>query len=237
MKLWKREPKYPKVLVGTYTYRGKSYCDERFIENLLALDWPNKHTLIVDNTRDMCRYVRRLEEITGRHGAGQSVEVRHVKVGEYGKRMQPHATIAISANVLRGEVLSGGFDYLLLVESDVLPPKDAINRLIEVGREHSLDVVGGLYHAVFHETEWFDPDRDKVIPNRHILSGCTLYSRKSLEMIPFRYVKTDPVAFPDAYFSMDASDAGLAMANYTGVRCRHEFGEMNKNGSRWVIAP
>lgn len=117
----------PKVLVGVVTYEGKDYIWNKFSSNLKNLSYPNHDILFVDNTKNK-RYTKKINK--------EGFECIHVKRGETSRESQ-----ADSLNVIRKRFIDGGYDYLMLIESDLIPPKDIIERLMS----HNKLVVGCIY--------------------------------------------------------------------------------------------
>ena len=118
----------PKVLVFTVTYDGKDYCLDKFLEGLKSLNYPNYKHIFIDNSEDDS-YSKKLSSM--------GYDVVHVDRAE-----NTRAGIAKSQNVARRMAIDGDYDYMMSLESDILPPKDCIQRLVS----HGKDVVTGLYH-------------------------------------------------------------------------------------------
>lgn len=121
----------PKVLVGITTYKGKDYMMENCYKAVRAFNYPSDcySVLIVDNTADGGRYARQLK----RRGMRQVV---HIDRGENSR-----VALARSQNYIRQHAIDGGYDYVLFVESDLLPDPDALLRLML----HAKPVVGSWY--------------------------------------------------------------------------------------------
>ena len=118
----------PRVLVGTVTYEGKDYVWDKFYSNIKTLEYPNYDFVIVDNTESKSYYSK-----LKRRG----VNAFHVKRGANSR-----IAFAKSMNKLRELFLQGDYDYLMIIESDLIPPKDIIQRLLS----HQKDVVGCMYN-------------------------------------------------------------------------------------------
>ena len=139
----------------------------------------------------------------------------------------------------RALALSGGYDAMLAIESDMAIPPDALEKLLEV----DADVAYGLYCWRHGKPRWNAyieplggtqegstmqsiinwPDRareawGKVVPVWGVGLGCTLIHRHVLEALEFR--GTWPASC-DWYFALDAVEKGFRQASHLGVVCGH----------------
>jgi GT2 family glycosyltransferase len=119
---------YPKVLIAVPTYEGKDYIFKEFYQNLLRLSYPNADFIIIDNSPTM-RYLLKLR----RKGYKN---IYHVPRGDNSRQ-----ALCNAQNYARTKMLDEGYDYLLFIESDLLPPPDTIERLMA----HNKPVVGVFY--------------------------------------------------------------------------------------------
>lgn len=142
---------YPKVLVAIPTYEGKDYV---FAENFAAVkgfDYPNYDYVYIDNSKGTS-YLKKLRQ----RGA------RAVRVPRGNNSRQ---ALCNAQNYARGKVFSEGYDYLLFVESDLIPRPDTIKRLLK----HDKDVVGSLYYL--------ESETNDLIPKHKVhgfLEACSL---------------------------------------------------------------
>lgn len=149
--------------------------------------------------------------------------------------------ITAQYNEARRLMLAGGYDALLTVECDMLPPPNAIRRLRNTGA----DIAYGLYVLRRPPWEWNAysvmegmaawplsrvPDRARiewgeVVDVDGIGLGCTLIQRKVLEAIRFRadgLLHADGErSYCDWYLSQDARAAAFSQRCDTGVICGH----------------
>lgn len=134
-------------------------------------------------------------------------------------------------------LLEGGYDALLTVESDMILPDDALERLLEV----KADVVYGLYCSRRAPYPWLIFGDDERSGLRRIREpeaakawgytltscgaglGCTLIRRRALEMLDFRMAGDSPPC--DWHFSIDAMRAGMQQAHDLRVICGHILGD------------
>lgn len=236
----KRNEKLPRVLVGTPIYEDKEYCRARFVANVRSFTYPNMSYMIVDNSKDD-RYAKFLTKLyTKGH-------VAHVPRGENSR-----SALANSSNYLREKVLRGGYDYLLMLESDVFPPTDVIERLMA----HGKSVAGACYIIGdgVHETpclfrvrktemhgiggtellppsEWENYRNKGLKPIHGMGVGCVLIHKSILERFPFWYSSADDARMasvkhrrhPDVYFYLDLHNNGIQAYVDTDIWCQHQY--------------
>lgn len=122
---------YPRVLVGITTYKDKDYMVDRCYQAVRGLDYPSDKydVLIVDNTNDNGRYASKLKKRGMRR-------VEWTPRGENSRQ-----ALTNSQNLIRRRLLAGDYEYLLFVESDLLPDKQLLKRLLGYNKL----VVGSTY--------------------------------------------------------------------------------------------
>lgn len=118
----------PKILVGIVTYEGKDYIFPQCYNAVRSFDYDNYDVLIVDNSKS-----KKYSTILKRRGYRTVV---HVERGANSRE-----ALADSQNYIRAYAIEKGYDYVLLVESDLVPDRQAINRLLA----HQKRVVGSFY--------------------------------------------------------------------------------------------
>jgi hypothetical protein len=148
-----------------------------------------------------------------------------------------YARITAKFNRLREMALAGGYDALLVVEADMLPPPHALRCLLDTGA----DVAYGLY--CFRHTEqaglWnvyatlnddgsgaalcSDPAQARslwgsVVRCAGVGMGCTLIRRHVLSALPFR---DNGALHCDWWMGMDAAAAGYSQVAHLAVACGH----------------
>ncbi len=165
------------TLIGCVTYSKKRYCQARFIQSLRSLQG-GAATLVVDNSEG---------DDYARSWSGMGFETL---------RSRPLPTrqlrLAEAYRTLRREFLRRGHRRLLILEQDVLPPPDALERLLE--RDEA--VVGGLY---------FIGRGKKRIP-------CVIRGNpRRLDENPL-----PPFVLPDGRVAVEASQARLAVRRLPG---------------------
>lgn len=218
---------YPKVLVGTPTSSIKDYCWDEFISRVKSLSYPNYDFVLVDNT-DGRKHLKKLRQ--------QNINVEEVKP----KYKSVFSFLAESHEALRIKALKGGYQYLLHLESDVIPPQDVIERLML----HKKKVVSAMYFIEFGsdshlmlidseknpvevlETNVMKHPSDFMFMNGQLKKvhsaalGCTLIHKQILKHIPFRHQEGINMP-PDAFFANDLSQKNIGFYVDTSILCEH----------------
>jgi predicted peroxiredoxin len=153
------------------------------------------------------------------------------KPAKYGLSSTDKKPLDAARNFL-AEKLPDDADYLLFLDSDTLPPSDAIEKLLA----HDKPIVGGLY---FMRMPPFWPlmmKRDaatglyaaiKDWPENSLVEvdstglGCLLIKREVFEKIEKPWFKFEPPLSEDFYFCRRARDAGYKIFVDTSVKCEH----------------
>lgn len=228
---------YPRILIGTPTYEGKEYCREQFVEHLKNIDYPNFQWCIVDNSKST-RYYSKLNRLYPGH-------IKRVPRGNNSRD-----ALANASNYLRQKVLTEGYDYLFMLESDVFPPKDVIWRLLRHGRP----VVGLPYEIGFGDKRnlcvFVVEQKDNgLFGTRQITKqeasqflgtglqrvhgmgvGCTLIHKSILERFAFWYdvgdisrlEGTNITKHPDVYFYLALQNNNIGVYIDTDALCHHQ---------------
>lgn len=121
----------PLVLVACPTYEGCGYCLDKFAERIKELTYPNYNILIVDNSEGD-EYYNKIKE-------------KGIQVIKGPRFNEPVRTITNSRNLIIDFAIRNGYDYLLNMDQDVIPPKNIIEELM--GRDK--DIVSGVYYGYF----------------------------------------------------------------------------------------
>lgn len=118
----------PKVLIFTVTYEGKDYCLPEFLKGLEGLNYPNYKHIFIDNSENI-EYSKKIKKL--------GYDIVHMKRSENTRK-----GIAMGQNYARKLAIEGNYDYMMSLESDIIPPPDTVQRLIRSNK----DVITGLYH-------------------------------------------------------------------------------------------
>ncbi len=234
----------PKVLVGVPVCDLYEYCFDDFINNIKNLTYSNYRILLIDNSKEDT-FFNKIKKI--------DVDVIRLP---YLEKMR--ARVVASHNKLREITLNKKFDYLLILDQDIIPPKNVIEKLIE----HKKDAVSALYfghHNLLNGENRIMPfawrftikegfwgrvgylmeeemEKDELIDVAFTGMGCVLLSKKILEKIEFRY-DPDIEAWDDRWLGYDLSKNGFIFYLDPGVICKHlylkrpfDYHEIKKRG-------
>jgi len=198
------------MFVCTYTHKVKSYIDKMYFNRILHMDGEYDF-YCVDNTPGLS-YMSRLEKF-------EIPNLYHIDVPREPHRTNFLRNVTRSANFLRDKFLETDHEYFVIVESDVIPPRNVLELFHEaISMAKDWAVIGGLYYLGFHNFMGHG-----LRETHHVLSGCTVYSRDIIEIFPFRYdAKKNIGAFPDAWMSHDIKkNTGKKLYNYHKIICKH----------------
>lgn len=219
-----------KILVSCPTADVKDYAFNDWINNVKNFTYQKYDIHIVDNseTREY------LKKIKSKYGDIASFErVSPIQYSSF------KMALAKSHDKCRIKALKDNYDFLLHLESDVFPPLDIIERLLD----HKKSIVGALYFieqgeesklmiqgiegfGIAHrETYNFDETEIDFINGelRTVYScglGCVLIHKSILKKIPFRYEEGAPV-HPDSFYFGDLNLAGKKVFVDTSILCEH----------------
>jgi len=229
-----------KVLVGIVTYAGKDYVWDKFWNNIKGLSYPDYDVVIVDNSPTK-KYYSKLKKRT-KHD--KNVKVYHVNRGSTSRE-----GMSKSLNRLREHFIKGDYSHLMMIESDLIPPKDITERLMS----HNVGVVGSLYligHAG-SETEpprpcLFSLDKENKGCTKNLMPdvgfkffgkglikihgcgfGSTLFQREVVEQFKFWYSLDEPIKHSDVLFYMDYHNAGYRAYVDTDLIVPHYASDWN----------
>lgn len=212
-----------KYFIATYTNWCKEYCDEQFFKRLGELQSDND-VMIVNNTDpDKNNYYDRLVDLVFYYLKSATILDAYPGLMEH----QFHHNVNESLKLIRDKFLQSCSKYLLLIESDVIPPVDLLERFDEdidyieafgeSTKEMNWGVIGALYYHGFHNFK-----EDGLWSTHHVLSGCTVYKREVIERYPFRISADNWAAFPDAWICDDINKEGIySLWNDHDIRCEH----------------
>lgn len=119
----------PKVLICTITSNHKDYIIDHWIDYVRKFTYKNADILIIDNSVDEKYH----EKIIKR-----GVKCMHIQPEE---KESLQSVMAKSNEILRNYCLIEGFDFMMLVEVDIFPPKNVIECLLS----HDKPVIAGTY--------------------------------------------------------------------------------------------
>tara|TARA_R110000751_G_scaffold307535_1_gene429304 strand:+ start:4560 stop:5282 length:723 start_codon:yes stop_codon:yes gene_type:complete len=226
----------PKILIGAPTADVKQYCADEWFENVKALVYYDFDIFLADNS------------LSGNHIDFWRKKGVWIESANNNPKDSVIKRLTDSHNLVREKTLKGGYDYLLHLEVDVMPPPEVLVALLS-HRKPLVSLSYDIYDAEDRESVsirtdtdydgeetaiirgkyselWFDGQCKQAWTNG---VGCALIHRSVLEKIPFRYV-ADNNAFPDSWFAYDCSDKGIAHFIDTSMYCHHKNRDWRKYG-------
>ena len=206
----KEEIIFPKVLLAAPQHDSKKYCWEEWLNRVKSLTYPNYEIFIAENSKTDDFYNEIIKE---------GIEAKKV-TNEKGVMYR----LVDSHNACRQYALDNNFDFLFHLETDVIPPLDIIERLINNGKmivsgcydiwhgkirkamiqiDENVDRFKKAYRTVSfaheQEPELFNGQLRRVY---HAGLGCILIHKKILKKIPFRYIDGGNMS-ADTWFAND----------------------------------
>ena len=126
--------KHPRVLVASPIYDKKHYMFPRWYQNVTRnLTYPNYDWIAVDNSKAQSYLVKlRRAGYKKIHGVPRGGNSR-IAIGQ-------------SSEYIRKYAIRNNFDYIMWIESDLLPPPNIIERLMA----YQKPIVGAVYEIGFH---------------------------------------------------------------------------------------
>lgn len=228
-----------KVLVAAPICEWYDYCWEEFSLRLKELTYGNYDLFFVDNSETDTFF--------------EKVKSQGFNVVKSEHLVRIRDMVTRDHNLIREKVLNEGYDYLLILDQDVIPPKDVIESLMK----HDKDVVSGLYfghHDVNGEKKampfaWVfskeinDWDNTGYLVEDEIWSprllkiafagmGCILIKRNVLEKIKFRY-SLEIDAWDDRWLGVDVWNNGFEYYLDNTVKCKHLY--LRRKFSYWEL--
>tara|TARA_Y100000310_G_scaffold343385_1_gene450766 strand:+ start:3053 stop:3853 length:801 start_codon:yes stop_codon:yes gene_type:complete len=128
--------KNQKILVASPTYKGMQYCQEQFLERITNLDYDNYDVLIVDNSKDDSNF-----NILKQNKKIKVINVIRDSSDEKNKMLK----LINSRNLILNYAIKNNYDYILMMDSDVIPLKNILQELLKSNK----DIVSGLYYNYF----------------------------------------------------------------------------------------
>jgi cellulose synthase/poly-beta-1,6-N-acetylglucosamine synthase-like glycosyltransferase len=219
------DTKGARVLIGCVTHdKHEAYVTD-FLAAIRSQDYGNFDVLFVDTSAndDYTAKLRGSGYIVTKGEAGLDHSIKRITSGR---------------NVIREYALAKGYDYVWFVDTDVIPPKDALTRLLSSGKDInagiclvSMNVDGSIkampnIYRFDGQTNMMAPLQPGSADEKRLEEisaagfGCVLVSSKALSEVTFRYF-AESMAGEDIAFFTDAKEKGLnAFADWT-VRCAH----------------
>ncbi len=157
---WEQKLKLPKILVACPNHFVKEYAFQQWIDNVKSLTYPNLDYLVIDNSPNDSDFMDRYKD---------KIPMRHIDTAGIEPLMV--LRLNLSYEEIRLAFLAGDYERLMIIESDVIPPKDVIEKMLYWGRD----------------TDWIShayPTRGSTVDQEQGI-GCSLYSRRLMETFNF----------------------------------------------------
>lgn len=225
----------PRILIGAPTAAPYQYCLQEYADRVKTLRYPNYGVLLVDNS-----------EHPGYEKIIEQAGIKAIRAPVFIKDSRER--LAASRNILRDYALKEGYEYLLSLEQDVIPPADILERLLaqqkptitgvyfkpftltytHQGKELKkakklMPLLCGIIPGVRTKMHLFSAEEvadAKVMQVRFSGLGCILIQHRVLEKIPFR-VNTNIPCHDDVWFSQDLWSQRIPLFCDTSVKCKH----------------
>jgi len=129
-----------RILIACPTFEGMEYCFMDFlfgIKNLNSIEGYSKDILIVDNSKTtnfMDKYIKM--------PGFKEIKFIHDKENKEEKNM---LRVVHSRNFIIDYAARKNYDYIFMLDSDVILPNDILDKLIQSGK----DVISGLYFGLW----------------------------------------------------------------------------------------
>jgi GT2 family glycosyltransferase len=214
----------PKILVGTPIFDFNDYCIDEYYKTISSFTYPNYDIFLTDNSKDTT-FFNKLQKM--------GIPAMHMQWLEKSRER-----ICKGHNILREKTLNEGYDYLFLVDADVIPPKDVIEKLLA----HNKKIITGIYFnpmtcpdgivREFPVVRLPNPkDKTKwIMTTLHGMAdlikiagagtGCVLIHRSILEKYKFWFDATTKGA-DDIFFFKQMYDDDIDMFADTTIICKH----------------
>ncbi len=128
------ETNNPKVLVASPIFDSMKYCLKEFLNSMKSLDYNNYNFLLVDNSKKDDFFNELTEE-------KDVILIRDNSKEETNLKRVVH-----SRNKILQYAIDNYYDYILMMDSDVIPPKNIISELLKCDKH----IVSGIYFNYFY---------------------------------------------------------------------------------------
>ena len=123
----------PKVLVGSPLFDGMRYCIKEFLSTMKSLTYNNYDILLVDNSKTDDFFNELKKEKGIKVIKDNTQETKNIR------------RLVSSRNKILQYALENNYDFVLMMDTDVISPKNIIEELISCKKE----IVSGLYFNYF----------------------------------------------------------------------------------------
>ena len=122
-----------KILIASPIYEGMEYCLYKFIDKLKEINYPNFDIVFFDNSRTR-EFYNKIKDTPG-------IKVIYDDTSENKNMFR----VISSRNKILDYAINENYDYLLMMDCDVMVPKDILKKLLS----HKKEVISGIYFNGF----------------------------------------------------------------------------------------
>ncbi len=126
----------PKILVATPVYDKMEYCFDDFVKAVLEIQYDNYDILIIDNSKEEIFF----DKITSKY---KNYKIKFIK--DKTAHIKNKLRLISSRNMIIDYALQNNYEYILMLDSDVIAPKNIIQKLLSSKK----DIISGLYYNQF----------------------------------------------------------------------------------------
>ncbi len=158
---WNEKLKLPKILVACPNHVIKEYAFQEWINNVKSLTYSNYDILVIDNSPNDSDFMDRYKD---------QVPIKHIDTTDIEELMV--LRLNLSYEEIRKEFLSGDYQRLMIIESDIITPKNIIEKMLYWGRD----------------TDWIShayPSRGSTVDQEQGI-GCSMFTRRLMEEFNFK---------------------------------------------------
>jgi hypothetical protein len=123
-------------------------------------------------------------------------------------------------------------DFIVTVEDDTFPPKDAIVKMMKIFEHNENIAVGawypkkeknrqGVHIEIKKGKRGAMPDDGKIHEAYTMAMGCSIYPIEMFMKIPYPWFKTTTNLSQDSFFSQLARENGYKLLVDTSIKCKH----------------
>lgn len=225
-----------KVLICCPTADIKDYCLDNWLLNVSNFTYKNKNLYLCDNSLSLDYHNLLKDKLTKVESNFNYVGLD--RVSPFNKTIKQ--AIALSHEKCRQYAINNKFDFILHLESDLFPPLNIIERLmdakqkiiggtyyIELGGESKLMIQQLEHFGTAHRSSYNLDNADLSFIDgtvKKVFScglGCVLIHKSIFKKYPFRY-EEGAVVHPDSFFYGDLNQNGEKVYADTSIHVKHQ---------------
>ena len=220
------------LLIGVVTYNGHEYCLEEFLKGIANLSYPEFDLIFIDNSEDKGEYKELIQSKAKEKLKGKKVRVKVIKdTNSYPSKFEK---INGGRLLLKEQLQKADYKYFMHLDSDIIPPKDTVEKLLEPNK----DVVSGVYlnalvlnnkphvlpmlYEAVNDKELRILRRTEVYTNKIIEIGGGGFGCVLMKADVLKNLKLDNSKYTDdVRFFKEAKEKGYETYANTAVKCGH----------------